>query len=70
MPNQLAEHLKCSKSRLSTFIKMAGVKRRVRYVSGENQPVYYPFTEREVEAILRAAWTCKGRAQARKMGIR
>jgi hypothetical protein len=70
MPNQLAEHLKCSKSRLATFIRAAGVKRRVRYVAGDNQPVYYPFTTQETEAILRAAWTAKGRSHARKMGIR
>lgn len=69
MPNQLAEHLKVSKRRLSMFMKVAGVKRRLKYMSGERQPVYYPLTEDEVTRILRAAWAYKGRREAIRMGV-
>jgi hypothetical protein len=65
----LAKHLKCSKSTLNRFIKAAGVKKRVKYFSGDDYPVYHPFTRQETEAILRAAWAHKGRREAIKMGI-
>lgn len=70
--SNIADHLRCSKKQALEISIAAGVKRRVKYLQGEDldgtgKPLYFPFSQQETERILQEAFRRRGAALEEKL---